>query len=205
MMAHKIYCAKRTPFTADTDRSVSLGALMRKFLIVVLALIATAMSLAPANAQTATGDGWVLLGAFDVTPGAASDKLDLATTQGRSKAVRLVAALGSMTLARVVVRYANGQLHYEDRPPDQLIRLALKDKTLPIDPRDEERFVDAVEVVYMPGSKTAPRSRIEVWALQSPAGTAAQRRKVAESKAAEESGDTIARKTVSLAVDRDVV
>ncbi len=110
-----------------------------------------------------------------------------------------------MTIARVVVTYANGQTHFDDRTADHFYRLNPKDQTQPIDLRDEERFIDTVEVTYAPGSKPAAGSRLEVWGLQSPAGAATRRQTPAGSASAAKSGGPIATKSLSLDVDRDVM
>jgi esterase/lipase superfamily enzyme len=172
------------------------------YLVIVLSCMTAATA---ATAQTAD-DQWVRLGVMAVKAGSLSNKADLTQAQGRSKAVRLVAIGSRMTVARVVVTYANGQVYFEDRPPEFLMKLNRGDRSKPIDPReDEERFVDAVEVGFAEGGAPSTNAKLEVWGLQSPTGAKANRSGVAVTDAPSSPGDVIATKLLSLSVDRDVV
>jgi hypothetical protein len=97
---------------------------------------------------SASGQGgeasWVKLGEIDVAPGAASSRVDLTAVNGRSSAVQLRMARGSLALSRISVEYSNGQVFTDTSER----KLALKDHTKLIDARPEGRFIDGVEVGY---------------------------------------------------------
>lgn len=118
------------------------------------------------------GATWVLLGVLNVSPNATSDEIDLSQVDGRSSAVRLKAVGGTVKLTRVVVDYATGQQHFEDRP----ILLYIGERTRPIDgDKGEERFVDKVSVTYEAPTGDKAGTALEVWGLQTPEGRTAAR------------------------------
>lgn len=149
---------------------------------------------------------WVRLGTLRVTAGADHDVLDLTKAQGRVKAIRVASARAGVDIARLVISYANGQVHFEDRA----IHLRAGDRTKAIDERDHERFVDGIEVVYEAGAKTSGNAEIEVWALQTAEGAKATRGPLSVVKPGRAAGDAsagerIARAELPLDVDRDVI
>ena len=98
------------------------------------------------------GEGELLtLAKQDVAAGAKSLRFDNLDRAGRITALRIKASNGNCEIERVVVTYANGQVHYEDRP------IPLNERgrrSMPIDPRIEGRLVQAVELSLKPGSCT---------------------------------------------------
>lgn len=142
---------------------------------------------------------FVKLGEIDVLPGARSGRVDLSAVNGRSNAVRLRMARGSITLSRILVEYANGQVFTDSAER----RLALKDRTKLIDERPEGRFVDAVEVGYPDASLPTAPAVLEVWGRQTPVDAAAVRGAVLSPPV--EDVSLLAKATLSLSLDRDVV
>ncbi|MGH2435585.1 MAG: alpha/beta hydrolase [bacterium] len=78
-----------------------------------------------------------------------------------------------MSLSRVVVTYGNGQIHFENWPENQPVRLAAGEYTKPIDQRKEARIVDTVALSFEPAPSSDQGLTIEVWGLSAP-GTAAE-------------------------------
>lgn len=121
---------------------------------------------APPSGEESTS----LLAAADIAAGRDSVVIEIPRNNGRVRALRLVAAGSDVTVVRAVVTYGNGQVHFEDR--GRPFRLARGERTREIDRRQEERFVDTVEIRLGPGQGAA---RIEIWAVQSREGAAATR------------------------------
>lgn len=185
--------------------------MFKSFMALVL-IVAFSVSAGPAFAQsqrpnserqTGSGLSMVKLGVIQLTPGAASDRVDLSSVNGRSSAVKLVAADGSAAIEQVIVTYSNGQIYVEDKKR----QLQRKDHTLLIDEREgDDRFIDAVEIVYQANAKPKPKGSIEVWGRQSPSGAKAVRAETSGTlQAVSEDGRLLAQKTLSLLVDRDSV
>lgn len=166
------------------------------FLLPLIALtIGTAFAQAPENARAS----FVKLGEIGVSPGTQSSRVDLSAVQGRTSAVQLRMAQGSLTLSRISVEYSNGQVFVDDAER----RLALKDRTKLIDERPEGRFVDAVEVGYPDGTPPAQPTVLEVWGRQTGDDATAVRGAVLAPP--DEDISLVGEATLSLSLDRDVV
>jgi hypothetical protein len=140
--------------------------------LVLTALAFLAFGIATeATAQRGGGDKWVLLGTREVDLGKGTDTVDLSKAKGRVKALRLEVDDAPILLSRVQVIYNNGTLHNEDRK----INLLVGERTRPIDLRNEERFVDQINLVFERNTSAKERASVEVWGLQSSAGAVAVR------------------------------
>ncbi len=140
---------------------------MARFVLALTALVVLLLPSASVRAQ-APGDTWVSLATATINQGARNHRFDTSGTSGRSKAVRLIVRQGSITIERVVVTYSNGQVHYGDL--EKPLALQSGQNTPPIDLRDEERFIDTVDVAYrITGQPTGP-VQVEVQALHSTRG-----------------------------------
>jgi esterase/lipase superfamily enzyme len=117
------------------------------------------------HAQRADATGWTSLGRYTIAPGSVSWRMNVKRDFGRFNASRLIVVSGALDLERVIIHYSNGQQHYEDRP----IKLAIGQRLSPIDDREEERRIDAIEVVMAKGS--APKSEVvvEIGGIKRPA------------------------------------
>lgn len=138
-----------------------------------LALALTALALlllppSPMRAQVPPGDVWVSLATGTINPEVRSHRFDISNTKGRSKAVRLMVRQGGITIERIVVTYGNGQVHYGDL--EKPLVLQSGQSTPPIDQRNEERFIDTVEIAYRVVGRTTAPVQIEIQALQSNSG-----------------------------------
>lgn len=142
--------------------------------VLVAAFVVLLASAAPIQPQERPGDTWITLVTQILDPGQRSARIDLSRTSGRSKAIRLTARQGGVVVERVVVTYANGQVHHGDL--QRAIALRTGQSTAAFDLRHEERFVDTVDVAYRIDGRPASQVQIEVQALQSPAGRLARRR-----------------------------
>lgn len=135
-----------------------------------LAFIA-AGAFAEAEAQTRRDDKWVLLGSRDVSLANETETIDVSKAKGRNKALRLIAKGGTISLTLVQVAYSDGKVHNENRP----INLNPNDRTRPMDLRDDDRFVDTVTLNYKSNAGSDRKVEIQVWGLQSPEGSRAER------------------------------
>jgi hypothetical protein len=142
--------------------------MFRRLILAALALVAVGIS-SDANAQK--GDKWVLLGTREVDVAKGTDTIDVSKAKGRFKAIRLELDDQAMLISRVQVQYYNGTVHNEDRR----INLLVGERTRPIDLRNEERFVDQVNLVFERNPSAKKKAALEVWGLQSPSGSAAVR------------------------------
>lgn len=140
---------------------------MARFALALTALVVLLLPSAPVRAQ-APGDTWVSVATGTVNASARNHRFDTSSTSGRSKAVRLTVRQGSITVERVVVTYSNGQVHYGDL--EKPLTLQTGESTPPIDLRNEERFIDTVDVAYNLAGRMAGPVQIEVQALQSAQG-----------------------------------
>lgn len=81
----------------------------------LLSLAALAVVLvAPPAAQSQSNDSWISLAVESLQPTSRNARIDVSRTKGRSKAVRLAVRDGSIIIDRVVITYANGQVHFGD-------------------------------------------------------------------------------------------
>ena len=142
--------------------------MVRRLVLAALALIAVGVM---STAQAQKGDKWVLMGTREVDLAKSNDSIDVSKAKGRIKAVRLEAKDGAILLSRVQVVYHNGVVHNEDRR----INLLEDERTRPIDLRNDERFADAVNIVFERRTDVKDKTSLEVWGLQSPGGATAQR------------------------------
>lgn len=142
--------------------------MVRRLVLAALALIAVGVM---STAQAQKGDKWVLMGTREVDLAKGNDSIDVSKAKGRIKAVRLEAKDGAILLSRVQVVYNNGVVHNEDRR----INLLEDERTRPIDLRNDERFADAVNIVFERKTDAKDKTSLEVWGLQSPGGATAQR------------------------------
>ena len=138
----------------------------------LLFLLSAMLGAATASHAQTEADGWVLLHSATVGTKGGVQVLTLPDGAPRTLAIRLAAKGGPVSLSRVVVTYVNGQIHFENRPKNQPVRLAAGEHTKPIDQREESRIVDTVALSYEPGSASDQASTIEVWGLGAPAAEA---------------------------------
>lgn len=171
--------------------------MLKRFLLLFLFVVFAIGKSLPGAAQGGEAP-FVKLGVINVSPGAKSDRVDLSAVDGRSSAVQLRLARGSVTLSTIFVAYSNGQSFTDETER----KLALKDNTKLIDERPEGRFVDAVEVTYPGTALPSAPAAIEVWGRQTPADAAAVRGTVLAP--ADEASTLIATAKVSMSLDRDV-
>ena len=85
---------------------------------------------------------WVLLGSQEVDRTRNRERIDLRTSRGRVKSVRLIAKRGELALSQIRVTYVDGRVHTESRT----ITMNPNDRTRPIDSTGNEAFVDEVEL-----------------------------------------------------------
>lgn len=141
---------------------------MTRFALALTALVFLLLPPSAAVRAQAPGDTWVSITTGTINPAARNHRFDMSSASGRSKAVRLSVRQGSITIERVVVTYGNGQIHYGDL--EKPLTLQSGENTPPIDLRNEERFIDTVDVAYTLAGRPAGPVQIEVQALQSTRG-----------------------------------
>lgn len=146
---------------------------MVRFLLSLAVLAVVLIAPPAARSQSQPNDSWISLGVGTLHPTSRSARIDVSRTKGRSKAVRLAAREGNVIIDRVVITYANGQVHFGDL--EKPITLRSGQTSEPFDLRIEERFIDTVDVAYRIEGRQTGAPQIEVQGLQSPAGRLAGR------------------------------
>jgi hypothetical protein len=89
----------------------------------VFFLAAVMLARAPALGARTDADSWVLLHSATVATKDGAQVLTLPDSAPRTLAIRLSAKGGPVSLTRVVVTYGNGQIHFENWPKNQPVRL----------------------------------------------------------------------------------
>ena len=134
-----------------------------RLLLIMLLAFSTAV-----RAQTEPKLEWVRLKSTIVELEAGKHRIDLSDVVARTRAIRLEVTSGSVELARLVVAYGNGQVHYEDRP----IALKAGERTPAIGEREEERVAGEV-TLEPPAGAMAQSAVVEVWGQMISAAEAA--------------------------------
>ena len=124
---------------------------------------------AAARAQQSP-ENWVMMHSAALDAGGISQIITMPPGTPRSIAISLLAKGGAASLARILVTYGNGQVHFETRPGNEAIILKDGERTRPIDQRVESRIVESITLVFDTEAKlTTPARIIEVWGLRPPA------------------------------------
>ena len=126
-------------------------------LVVCWALLALPTA---ARAQRAGPDGIVVLATQTLT-GGGSLRIAIPDSDVRAYAVRIAVVEGTLDVQRVIISYANGQTHFEDRP----VKLGAGRSLSPIDERAEARQIESVELVLAPGARLTTPVKVEVSAI----------------------------------------
>ena len=140
---------------------------MNRRLIVAAAAIAASLTATAVQAQ----ENWVLMGSKSVILNKETDTIDLSAARGNYKAIRIVAKRRPIEISNVEVVYSSGAPHNETRA----INLLDGERTRPIDPREDGKFVDRVVLTYKPQLTAVVPTVIEVHGLQTATGARAQR------------------------------
>jgi hypothetical protein len=138
--------------------------------LAVFTLFSACLFLAvPAHAQT-QGDQWVLLHRAVIDRKTSPQTISLPDDIPRTTALSLLARGKPIGLARMVITYGNGQIHFEDR------ELALEPDTRsrPIDER-EALLVDSITLFFKPQSAAQTAATIEIWGRQPPSNRGEER------------------------------
>lgn len=117
-------------------------------------MLAASLLLGPAKAQERVeGAGNpIVLGKVAVQAGERTVSLDKLAAAGRVTAVRVQLSSGTCTIERVIVSYASGQIHIEDR------EIVLNDRgrrSALIDPRIDGKLINSVQVLLKSGTCAA--------------------------------------------------
>jgi hypothetical protein len=142
--------------------------MLRRLLGALIALFVVAGGVDSAHAQ----ENWVLLASKSLSPGGATETIDVSQAKGNYKALRLVARQGGLDISNIEVVYGDGAPHNERRN----ISFNQGDRTRPIDPRSAGRFVNSVVLSYRGRGQPAV---VEVYGLQTSEGARAVRTGVA--------------------------
>jgi Protein of unknown function (DUF2541) len=141
--------------------------MLRRLVMAGLAMAAAGLFSA-AQAQKSDGN-WVKIGSYAVDVKKDRDTLDLSKSSGKFRALRINSKDGDIVLTRVQVLYGNGAVHNEDRK----IVLNEGERTKPINPGSEDRFVDQINLSITSGK--GDKAQIEVYGLQTDDGAKAKR------------------------------
>ena len=140
--------------------------MLRRLVMAGLAMAAAGLFSA-AQAQKADGN-LVKIGTYTVDASKDRDTIDLSKTNGKYRALRIVAKDGDISLSRVQVLYANGAVHNEDRK----IKLNEGERTKEINPSNEDRFVDQVNLSILPSKG---KVTVDIYGRQTDEGARAKR------------------------------
>jgi hypothetical protein len=141
--------------------------MFRRLVMAGLAMAAAGFFTA-AQAQKSDGN-WVKIGSYKVDVDKDRETIDLSKSAGKFRAVRINAKEGNIVLSRVQVLYGNGAVHNEDRK----IVLNEGERTRPINPGSEDRFLDQLNLTIAP--KKGDAAMLDVWGLQTDEGANAKR------------------------------
>jgi len=130
--------------------------------------VAAAGFIVPAHAQKAD-ERLVLIGTFPIDVTKYREIIDLSKSNGMYRGLRLRAAEGEVSLARVQVLYGDGSIHNEDRK----IVLLSGERTRPIDGQSKDRFVDQVTLTIVPAKKA--RTEVQVYGIATDEGAKIKR------------------------------
>jgi hypothetical protein len=132
----------------------------------VVALTAGAATSAMAQEQ------WVLLGKKQIATnsGKDSEAIDVSEAKGNFKAIRLITKETYIEISNVEVLYGGGQAHNEKRT----MSMNPNDRTRPINPSEQGKFVERVSISYKPSKEKTP-TLVEVYGLQTSDGARAAR------------------------------
>ncbi len=134
--------------------------------------VATAALLAVGAATAQAQENWVLLGSKNVLLSSSSDTIDLSQARGKYSALRVVSKRRGIELTNIEVVYNEGAPFNEKRA----INLLDGERTRPINPSSEGKFVDAIGLCVKAQSITAVvPAVIEVYGRQSDADARATR------------------------------
>ena len=133
-----------------------------RVLSVALACIA-ALVVTPSTSLSQTPN-WVRLHTAFVDGNSPTATVSLPEGSPRVRAVRLAALRGSVALARVVVTYSTGQIHFEERA----LTLKPGERSSVFDERAEARNVESVAFTFQKGAATPQPTEIEIWGLVPP-------------------------------------
>lgn len=97
--------------------------------------------------------------------------MDTRDTPGAVRGLRLRALHGRLSITNVRIRYADGTDYKEERA----ILLAAGERTRAINPTDEDRFVDSVELHFKPLGRSAATAELELIAHQTAKGRELER------------------------------
>lgn len=131
---------------------------------ILLAAFAVISMLGGTAQAQKSGKRWVLVGTADVDMSRGRQTIDVSKAKGAFKALRLELRKGNLVLNNIEVKYAGGQIHDERRD----INLLTNERTRPINPVADDRFVDSVEL-FMTGT-SANTASVEIYGLQSAKG-----------------------------------
>lgn len=170
--------------------------MINRLLAIAFLLIATGL-VSAAEAR----DRWLLIGERDIDLSEDSAEIVLTEARGAYKAFRVRARRGGVDLTLVRVFYGDGTTHDEDR----LIHLKPGERSRPIDPGEESRFVDRIDLTYKSEPDVRRPTRVQVWGLQDNEGRRAKRDE-REIKVTDAPGEVLfGYKKVGFGVDTDSI
>ena len=139
------------------------------FALVVGYMLAMALAwtnAAGAQSSASAGGRWVQLAVREVALKPGRTSFDVSNAKGSFAAIRIVLRSGNLVLRNVEIRYSDGTFH---REPRALVMRPAK-PTGPIGKGRDERFIDAIALVYRQHDADAENAVIVVEGLQTAAG-----------------------------------
>ena len=145
--------------------------MFRRLVMALCAIMATGalLSAEAHRIRRWSGENLVVISEQDVDLSLEQYSIDVSQAKGGYKGIRVKAKQGYFDLSRVQVVYSDGSVHNEDRQID----MYQGERSRPINPTSDSRFIDKVNVTQAPGRG---RGRLQVLGIQDSDGASMSRR-----------------------------
>jgi hypothetical protein len=134
--------------------------MFRRLVVALSVIVATGVFVtAEARKRSWSGEQLVVISEQDIDMALDRYSIDVSKAKGAYKGIRVKAKEGFFDLSRVQVVYADGTVHNEDRQID----MYQGERSRPINPTTDSRFIDQVNVIQIP---QRGRGRLQVLGVQ---------------------------------------
>lgn len=136
--------------------------MLRRLVVALCAIVAmgAALSVEAYRGRYGDGDNLVVIAENDIDLSVDKYTIDVSKAKGAYKGIRVKNKSGYLfDIQRVQVVYADGSVHNEDRQID----MYQGERSRPVNPTVESRFIDQINIVQVPGRG---RGRLQVLGIQ---------------------------------------
>lgn len=144
--------------------------MLRRLVMAFCAIVATGafLSAEAHRRHRGGGDNLVVISEQDIDLSLDRYSVDVSMAKGAYKGIRVKAKQGFFDLSRVQVVYSDGSVHNEDRQID----MYQGERSRPINPTADSRFLDQVNITQVPGRG---RGRLQILGIQDREGASMYR------------------------------